>query len=134
MKMLNRISEIGSTIVMGKNEGLHTSGHAYRGELVIFFYCMSMFVCSFYFLFSNLGDQNWIHSKFQRQKNIKSSRYIFYSWLDIQIDISQITRISRPCQLVILFYCLFSLLIYLVSLIIRFLYIFFFGRKKYLEW
>ena len=36
MKMLNRISEIGSTIVMGKNEGLHTSGHAYRGELVNF--------------------------------------------------------------------------------------------------
>ncbi|KAE9604275.1 putative beta-lactamase transcription factor MYB family [Lupinus albus] len=33
MQMLNRISEIGSTIVMGKNEGLHTSGHAYRGEL-----------------------------------------------------------------------------------------------------
>ncbi|XP_057438865.1 ribonuclease J isoform X2 [Lotus japonicus] len=33
MEMLNRISEIGSTIVMGKNEGLHTSGHAYRGEL-----------------------------------------------------------------------------------------------------
>ena len=38
MKMLNRISEIGSTIVMGKNEGLHTSGHAYRGELVSFFF------------------------------------------------------------------------------------------------
>ncbi|KAK8990834.1 hypothetical protein V6N11_028793 [Hibiscus sabdariffa] len=33
MKMLNRISEVGSTIVMGKNEGLHTSGHGYRGEL-----------------------------------------------------------------------------------------------------
>ncbi|KAK6153971.1 hypothetical protein DH2020_013610 [Rehmannia glutinosa] len=33
MKMLNRISEIGSTIVMGKNEMLHTSGHAYRDEL-----------------------------------------------------------------------------------------------------
>ncbi|KAK1272146.1 hypothetical protein QJS04_geneDACA014123 [Acorus gramineus] len=33
MKMLNRISELGSTILMGKNEGLHTSGHAYRGEL-----------------------------------------------------------------------------------------------------
>ncbi|KAJ6358717.1 hypothetical protein OIU76_000442 [Salix suchowensis] len=33
MKMMNRISEIGSTIVMGKNELLHTSGHAYRGEL-----------------------------------------------------------------------------------------------------
>ncbi|GKV13804.1 hypothetical protein SLEP1_g24781 [Rubroshorea leprosula] len=33
MKMLNRISEIGSNIVMGKNEGLHTSGHGYRGEL-----------------------------------------------------------------------------------------------------
>lgn len=34
MKMLNRISEIGSNIVMGKNELLHTSGHAYREELV----------------------------------------------------------------------------------------------------
>ncbi|KDP30936.1 hypothetical protein JCGZ_11312 [Jatropha curcas] len=33
MKMLNRISDIGSTIVMGKNELLHTSGHGYRGEL-----------------------------------------------------------------------------------------------------
>ncbi|PPR83966.1 hypothetical protein GOBAR_AA36748 [Gossypium barbadense] len=33
MKMLNRISEIGSTIVIGRNEGLHTSGHGYRGEL-----------------------------------------------------------------------------------------------------
>lgn len=34
MKMLNRISDMGSMIVMGKNEGLHTSGHGYRGELV----------------------------------------------------------------------------------------------------
>ncbi|XP_057970233.1 ribonuclease J isoform X2 [Malania oleifera] len=33
MKMLNRISEIGSTILMGKNEALHTSGHGHRGEL-----------------------------------------------------------------------------------------------------
>ncbi|KAI3455000.1 hypothetical protein Pfo_011663 [Paulownia fortunei] len=33
MKMLNRISEIGSTIVMGKSELLHTSGHAHREEL-----------------------------------------------------------------------------------------------------
>ncbi|KAM7471508.1 hypothetical protein LguiA_009691 [Lonicera macranthoides] len=33
MKMLNRISDIGSTIVMGKNEQLHTSGHGYREEL-----------------------------------------------------------------------------------------------------
>ncbi|KAL4036378.1 hypothetical protein IC575_005112 [Cucumis melo] len=33
MKMLNRISEIGSNIIMGKNELLHTSGHGYRGEL-----------------------------------------------------------------------------------------------------
>lgn len=33
MKMLNRISDIGSTIVMGRNEMLHTSGHGYRGEL-----------------------------------------------------------------------------------------------------
>ncbi|CAJ2644433.1 unnamed protein product [Trifolium pratense] len=33
MEMMNRISEIGSTIVMGSNKFLHTSGHAYRGEL-----------------------------------------------------------------------------------------------------
>ncbi|KAJ8748116.1 hypothetical protein K2173_012884 [Erythroxylum novogranatense] len=33
MKMMNRISEIGSNIVMGRNEMLHTSGHGYRGEL-----------------------------------------------------------------------------------------------------
>ncbi|WCJ36241.1 Ribonuclease J [Euphorbia peplus] len=33
MKMMNRISEIGSSIIMGKNEMLHTSGHGYRGEL-----------------------------------------------------------------------------------------------------
>ncbi|XP_019175499.1 PREDICTED: uncharacterized protein LOC109170789 isoform X2 [Ipomoea nil] len=33
MKMLNRISEIGSTVIMGKNELLHTSGHAHREEL-----------------------------------------------------------------------------------------------------
>ncbi|XP_052176731.1 ribonuclease J isoform X2 [Diospyros lotus] len=33
MKMLNRISEIGSTIIMGKNEQLHTSGHGHRDEL-----------------------------------------------------------------------------------------------------
>ncbi|GER36295.1 ribonuclease J [Striga asiatica] len=33
MKMLNRVSEIGSTVVMGKNELLHTSGHAHREEL-----------------------------------------------------------------------------------------------------
>ncbi|XP_021847609.1 ribonuclease J isoform X2 [Spinacia oleracea] len=33
MKMFNRISELGSNLVMGKNEMLHTSGHAYREEL-----------------------------------------------------------------------------------------------------
>ncbi|KAI7740565.1 hypothetical protein M8C21_024116 [Ambrosia artemisiifolia] len=33
MKMMNRLSEIGPTIIMGKNEQLHTSGHAYREEL-----------------------------------------------------------------------------------------------------
>ncbi|KAF6161431.1 hypothetical protein GIB67_009310 [Kingdonia uniflora] len=33
MKMMNRVAELGSTIVMGRNEALHTSGHAYRGEL-----------------------------------------------------------------------------------------------------
>lgn len=34
MKMMNRLADIGPKIVMGKNEMLHTSGHAYRGELV----------------------------------------------------------------------------------------------------
>ncbi|RYR44984.1 hypothetical protein Ahy_A08g041240 isoform B [Arachis hypogaea] len=52
MKMLNRISEIGSTIIMGKNEGLHTSGHAYRGELAsISFLCFySLLSLLFYVL------------------------------------------------------------------------------------
>lgn len=44
MDMLNRISDIGSTIVMGKNELLHTSGHAHREELVKFsFKCTLIF-------------------------------------------------------------------------------------------
>lgn len=34
MKMMNRLAEIGPQIVMGKNELLHTSGHAHREELV----------------------------------------------------------------------------------------------------
>ncbi|KAF3779639.1 Ribonuclease j [Nymphaea thermarum] len=33
MKMMNRLTDLGPTIIMGKNEGLHTSGHAYRDEL-----------------------------------------------------------------------------------------------------
>ncbi|XP_074317187.1 ribonuclease J isoform X2 [Silene latifolia] len=33
MKMFNRIAELGSTLIMGKNEMLHTSGHGYREEL-----------------------------------------------------------------------------------------------------
>lgn len=50
MKMMNRISEIGSSIIMGKNEGLHTSGHAYRGELVSFvIITMSLIPFSFFF-------------------------------------------------------------------------------------
>ena len=34
VKMMNRIAELGPTLVMGRGENLHTSGHAYRGELV----------------------------------------------------------------------------------------------------
>lgn len=34
MKMMNRIAELGPNLVMGRGENLHTSGHAYRGELV----------------------------------------------------------------------------------------------------
>lgn len=34
MKMMNRIAEIGSNIVTGRNAMLHTSGHGYREELV----------------------------------------------------------------------------------------------------
>ncbi|CAH9053153.1 unnamed protein product [Cuscuta europaea] len=33
MKMLNRVSGIGSTVIMGKSALLHTSGHAHREEL-----------------------------------------------------------------------------------------------------
>ncbi|GAB4818720.1 hypothetical protein N2152v2_005766 [Parachlorella kessleri] len=33
MEMMNRIAEIGPEIVMGRDEKLHTSGHAYKGEL-----------------------------------------------------------------------------------------------------
>ncbi|XP_048136966.1 ribonuclease J isoform X1 [Rhodamnia argentea] len=33
MKMMNRLADIGSTVVMGRNSGLHTSGHGYREEL-----------------------------------------------------------------------------------------------------
>ncbi|KAL4450117.1 hypothetical protein ABPG77_010786 [Micractinium sp. CCAP 211/92] len=33
MQMMNRISELGPEIAMGRDENLHTSGHAYRGEL-----------------------------------------------------------------------------------------------------
>ncbi|KAI4303801.1 hypothetical protein MLD38_039394 [Melastoma candidum] len=33
MKMMNRIAEIGSNIVMGRTAGLHASGHGYREEL-----------------------------------------------------------------------------------------------------
>uniref|UniRef100_A0A7I4C488 Metallo-beta-lactamase domain-containing protein n=1 Tax=Physcomitrium patens TaxID=3218 RepID=A0A7I4C488_PHYPA len=33
MKMMNRIAELGPNLVMGRGENLHTSGHAYRGEL-----------------------------------------------------------------------------------------------------
>ncbi|KAJ3678136.1 hypothetical protein LUZ60_001939 [Juncus effusus] len=33
MKMMNRLTDLGPTIVMGKDTGLHTSGHAYREEL-----------------------------------------------------------------------------------------------------
>lgn len=56
--MLNRISEIGSSIVMGKNEGLHTSGHGYRGELVSFIVSFQNLnfptLLYFYYFFSNL--------------------------------------------------------------------------------
>lgn len=33
VQMMNRIAELGPEIAMGRDEGLHTSGHAYRGEL-----------------------------------------------------------------------------------------------------
>jgi hypothetical protein len=34
MKVMNRIAELGPNLVMERGENLHTSGHAYRGELV----------------------------------------------------------------------------------------------------
>lgn len=33
MKMMNRLAELGPTIMMGRGDNLHTSGHAYRDEL-----------------------------------------------------------------------------------------------------
>lgn len=33
IQMMNKIAELGPEIAMGRDEGLHTSGHAYRGEL-----------------------------------------------------------------------------------------------------
>lgn len=33
VRMMNRIAELGPTIVMGRGDNLHTSGHAYRDEL-----------------------------------------------------------------------------------------------------
>jgi mRNA degradation ribonuclease J1/J2 len=30
MQMMNRISELGPQIAMGRDENLHTSGHAYK--------------------------------------------------------------------------------------------------------
>jgi hypothetical protein len=36
MKMMNRLTDLGPKIIMGKDSGLHTSGHAYREELVNF--------------------------------------------------------------------------------------------------
>ncbi|AQK45193.1 RNA-metabolising metallo-beta-lactamase family protein [Zea mays] len=33
MKMMNRLTDLGPKIIMGKDSGLHTSGHAYREEL-----------------------------------------------------------------------------------------------------
>lgn len=54
--MMNRIADIGPNIIMGKNEMLHTSGHAYRGELVSGFSSPKIllirisFVASFSFL------------------------------------------------------------------------------------
>ena len=34
MKMMNRIAELGPNIAMRRTDNLHTSGHAYRDELV----------------------------------------------------------------------------------------------------
>jgi mRNA degradation ribonuclease J1/J2 len=36
MKMMNRLTDLGPKIIMGKDAGLHTSGHAYHDELVFF--------------------------------------------------------------------------------------------------
>uniref|UniRef100_A0A804P3R7 RNA-metabolising metallo-beta-lactamase family protein n=1 Tax=Zea mays TaxID=4577 RepID=A0A804P3R7_MAIZE len=35
MKMMNRLTDLGPKIIMGKDSGLHTSGHAYREELEV---------------------------------------------------------------------------------------------------
>lgn len=64
MKMLNRISDIGSTIVMGKNEQLHTSGHGYREELV------SLINVNYTLMSFHLNNDFYFISFFQRLINI----------------------------------------------------------------
>jgi mRNA degradation ribonuclease J1/J2 len=43
MKMMNRLTDLGPKIIMGKDSGLHTSGHAYRDELVKFSFSAGIF-------------------------------------------------------------------------------------------
>lgn len=43
MRMMNRISEMGAEVAMGRGENLHCSGHAYRCVQVIIFF----FSCAF---------------------------------------------------------------------------------------
>lgn len=45
MKMMNRLTDLGPKIIMGKDSGLHTSGHAYREELVNFRSTCFMVLC-----------------------------------------------------------------------------------------
>jgi mRNA degradation ribonuclease J1/J2 len=48
MKMMNRLTDLGPKIIMGKDSGLHTTGHAYHDELASFLspVLVSIFCCA----------------------------------------------------------------------------------------
>jgi mRNA degradation ribonuclease J1/J2 len=44
MKMMNHLNDLGPKIVMRKDSGFHTSGHAYRDELASFLSPVLIFI------------------------------------------------------------------------------------------
>lgn len=170
MEMMNRISEIGSTIVMGRNENLHTSGHAYRGELVSFFIEWQRFfvppfslrIDIFYLLILVYSFFLKIYNNYQiiiitlltkdsLKTILKETGHCYIlilpfnvfpvllsiwvrkmRWLSIFVVKYPDSEIFRNCmhewsslfKLVSFFWCLFSTIIHVMCLFVRFLFFF----------